>query len=180
MTRSSVTSQRFVRNLRNVRPAHYDGHAGGANRIGNAVSLLSHSGHGADPDKLDVLRTHKLNNLIIAHRPRVGINQNYFMTRRGYGLQQKHPEVRHKVARHPVVGIVEQDFHVTFSVGPVGLMKPFQLARDYATGWQKEEPENSIQMTSRLSLSTIPHVCASAHSRILCGSGFRERGRIPS
>ena len=42
----------------------------------------------------------------------VGINEDHLMTGRGDRLKQKHPEVRHEVARHPVVRVVQQNSHV--------------------------------------------------------------------
>ena len=95
-----------------MRPTHHDRHAGGADCVGDAIGFLSHPRHRADPDKSDLLLAHKLNNLVIAHRAGVGINQGYLVTGRGDCLKQKHPEVRHEVARHPVVRVVQQNSHV--------------------------------------------------------------------
>jgi hypothetical protein len=36
------------------------------------------------------------------------------MAYRSEGLQEKHPKVRHEVARDPVVGVVQQYFHGCF------------------------------------------------------------------
>jgi hypothetical protein len=106
----SPSPQRFIRNFANMRPAHHDQDAGGANCVCHAVSFLSHSGHGADADQSDVLLANKLNDFIIAHRARVSINQRDFMTWRGDCLEQEHPEVRHEITRYAVVGVVERDF----------------------------------------------------------------------
>jgi hypothetical protein len=37
----------------------------------------------------------------------VAVDQYDFMFGRGKGLKKEHPEVRHEVARNPVVGIVK-------------------------------------------------------------------------
>ncbi len=90
-----------------MRTTHYDRHICGADRVRDAIGLLSHSGHGADPNKFNVLLTDKLNDLVIAHRASVGINKDHLMTGRGDCLKQEHPEVRHEIARHPVVRVVK-------------------------------------------------------------------------
>ena len=55
VARSAVAAERFVRAFGDVRPAHYDGHSGGAQSVGHAISFGDHARHGADPYQSDVL-----------------------------------------------------------------------------------------------------------------------------
>ena len=111
MPRSPVASQRFVRQFGDVRSAHHHRHPGGANGIRHPVSLRDHAGHRADPHQPDALGEHETHDLGIAHRLRVAVDQQHFVSRRRKRLEEKHPEVRHEVRGHAVVGIVEQNSH---------------------------------------------------------------------
>ena len=53
VARPAVAAQRFVRHFGDVRPAHHDGDAGGAQRVRHPVRLGHHAGHGADADQPD-------------------------------------------------------------------------------------------------------------------------------
>ena len=68
---------------------------------------------------------YKLDDLVIAHRTRIRINQNNFMTGRRDRLKEKHPEVWHEVARDAIVWIVEQYFHLPSPGG--NYHEPFHL-----------------------------------------------------
>jgi hypothetical protein len=57
-----------------VRAADYHGHACEANRISYAVRFLRHSCHCADADETDFFFFYELDDLVIAHRTRIGIN----------------------------------------------------------------------------------------------------------
>ncbi len=107
ITRSAVATDRFIGTLRNVRTAHDDRHARGANRTGNAISFRNHPRHRPNPDKPDLVLLHELYDLIVGHRLGVAVNQNHFMTGRRECLQQKHPEMRHEVSRHTVIRVIE-------------------------------------------------------------------------
>src|SRR5689334_13167795 len=111
VSRSAISPQRFVGNFSNVWPAHYDAHTRKADCIGDAIGFFGHSGHRADTDQIDFLFLYEPDDLFITHRPRIGINEQNFMTGRRDGLQQKHPEMRHEVARDAIVRVIEQDFH---------------------------------------------------------------------
>ena len=97
-----------------MRPAHHDGNSGGANGVGHAIGLGDHASHGADADQPNVFVANILRDLGFVHGLGVAVDQQDFMARRGQRLEQKHPEVRHEVARDPVVGVIEQDFHKVF------------------------------------------------------------------
>jgi hypothetical protein len=60
-------------------------------------------------------------------------------------LQEKHPEVWHKVARNAIVWIVEQYFHLP---SPVLLPRAFSFVLNCAKG-QKEEWKDSIQVSKQ-------------------------------
>jgi len=94
-----------------MRTAHHDRNATGANGIGDAIRLRDHSGHGADADNPDVLFADVSRDLTLVHWLSITVNQQNFMTRRSQGLEQEHPQVRHEIASHTVVGVVEQDSH---------------------------------------------------------------------
>ncbi len=81
MTRSAVAPERLVRNFGHVRSAHHHRNAGGADRIRHAVRFGDHAGHGADSDQSDPLVERELNQLGVAHRLRVAVDQNHFMAR---------------------------------------------------------------------------------------------------
>src|SRR5215217_2095921 len=110
---SAISSQSFIGNFSNVRTAHHHRNARQADRVGNPVRLLNHSCHCADADEIDLFFFYKLNDLIVAHRTRIGVNQNNLMTGRSERLQEKHPEVRHKVASDTIVWIIEQYLHLS-------------------------------------------------------------------
>ena len=55
---------------------------------------------------------YKPDDLVIAHRTRIRINENNVMTGRRDRLQEKHPQVWHEVSRDTIVWIVEQYFHL--------------------------------------------------------------------
>ena len=106
VTRSAVAAQGFIRAFGDVRPAHYDGHAGGAQCVRHAVGFGDHARHGANPHQSDFLIQSVLHQLGIGHRLRVAINQQYFIAGWCKGLQQKHPKVRHEVLGHAVIGVI--------------------------------------------------------------------------
>ena len=129
-----------------MRSAHHHRHPGGANGIGHPVSFRNHTRHRADPDQPDALRQHETDDLGIAHRLCVAVDQQHFVSRGRKCLQEKHPEVRHEVCGHAIVGIVKQNTHgkhlfrpssgpwwlwegFSRSPQPVFLLKPIDRAR---------------------------------------------------
>ena len=55
MARPAIAAKRFVGFFSDVWPAHYNGHADGANRISHAISLRDHAGHRANTHQPDIL-----------------------------------------------------------------------------------------------------------------------------
>jgi hypothetical protein len=110
MTRSAVTAERFIGNCGYVRSAHDDWNTGGTNRIRHAVRFDNHAGHGSDPDQSNPFGDSELDQLGVAHRLGIAIDQNNLMAGGRERLQQKHPEVGHEVLRDAVVGVVQKDF----------------------------------------------------------------------
>ena len=113
MTRSAVPPESFIRNFRYMWSAHHHRNAGRADRIRYPIRLGDHTSHGADSDQSDSPVQHELNQLGVAHRLRVAIDQNHFMPAGRKRLQQKHPKVGHEVLRDTVVGVIEQDSQFT-------------------------------------------------------------------
>ena len=107
VARAAVAPERLVRAFGDVRAAHHDPDARGAQRVGDAVGPGDHPGHRADADQVDALCAHEAHQLLLGHRARVAVNQKHFVSRRRQRLKQEHPEVRHEVTRHPVVRVVE-------------------------------------------------------------------------
>jgi hypothetical protein len=52
-----------------------------------------------------------LRDLRLIHKLSIAIDEQHLMAGRGQGFEQKHPEVRHEVPGHTVVGVVEQNSH---------------------------------------------------------------------
>ena len=75
--------------------------------VRHAISLGDHPGHRTDADEPDILFTHVARDTCFIHGLRVAINQNHFVAGRSQRLQQKHPKMRHEVAGHAVVWIVQ-------------------------------------------------------------------------
>jgi hypothetical protein len=113
VARPSISTKGLVRNFSNVRPTHHDPHTCQTNCISHTVGFFGHSGHCADPHQLDLLILHELNDFIVTHWTSISINQDHLVVSWSEGLEQKHPEVWHEVARDAIVWIVEQDFHLS-------------------------------------------------------------------
>src|SRR5690348_1385013 len=90
---------------------HDNGNADPADRISYSVSARDHSSHRADAVKLDIFLLHEPNQLGIVERLGVAVDQQNLVSRRRKRFQQKHPKVRHEVARYAVVGTIEKYFH---------------------------------------------------------------------
>jgi len=116
MARAAVSTEGFVGFFRDVRSAHHHRHANGADCIGHAVGLGDHAGHRADPDKSDILFAHKTGDAGFIHRLRVAVNQHYFVAVWSQRLEQEHPKMGHEITSDPVVGVVQQNAHVLFSI----------------------------------------------------------------
>jgi hypothetical protein len=89
-----------------VRPAHHHRHSGGAHRVGHPVGFRHHPRHRADADESDALLANVGDEFLFVHRVGIAVDEQHFMAGRRQRLQQKHPEMRHEVARHPVIGVV--------------------------------------------------------------------------
>src|SRR6266446_2473531 len=107
MARAAITPERLIGHFRDVRTAHDNFYSRGAHRVRHAIGLGDHPGHRADADQPDVLFTHVARDTFFIHRLRVAVNQHYLVARRSQCLQQKHPKVRHEVAGHAVVRVVQ-------------------------------------------------------------------------
>ena len=86
MPRLAIPAQGFIRTLRHVGSAHDDWHSGGADSVGNTVSLGYHSGHRADTNEPDLLLPYEAHKLLLIHWLRVAVNQQHFMARRSQRL----------------------------------------------------------------------------------------------
>ena len=117
VARPAIAPQSFVGQLGDMRSAHHDFHSGGANRIRDAVGLGDHPGHGADADQVNLLVAHILGDLRFIHGLGIAVNQQNLMARWSERLQQKHPEVRHEIARDPIVGVIKQNSHDSSLLG---------------------------------------------------------------
>ncbi len=107
MTRAAVTPESLIGHFRHMRAAHHDLYSHGAHCIRHAIGLGDHPGHRADADQSHILFTHISRNTFLIHGLRVTINQHHFVARRSQCLQQEHPKMRHEVARHAVVRVVQ-------------------------------------------------------------------------
>ena len=123
MPRTAIPSERLARNLRNVRTAHHDGNAHGADRIGDAVRLGDHSGHCADADKADSPLLDESDKFRVREWLCVAIDQDDFVLRRRERLQQKHPQMRHEVLGDAIIGIIQKDFHLCVPAPPIRLLR---------------------------------------------------------
>src|SRR5438067_496079 len=111
MLRATVAAKSFVGQFRYVGSAHYHRHARRPNRIGNAIGLGNHPGHGSNPDQADFLLLNEPYQFLVGHWLGVSVNQQYLVTCWRQRFKQKHPEVRHEVARHAIIRVVQKDFH---------------------------------------------------------------------
>ena len=107
MARSAATAQRFVRQLGDVGSSHHHLDAGGTEGVRCPVSARDHPRHGADTDQTDLPVLHEPDEAGVIHRLRVAIQEKHFVARRCARLQEEHPQMRHEVSGHAVVGIVE-------------------------------------------------------------------------
>jgi hypothetical protein len=106
-----------------MRAAHHHRYTSGSHRVSHAVGLGDHSGHTANAHQSDLLFSHEPGDGRFIHWSRVPVDQQHLMARRRQCLQQEHPQVRHKVPCHTVVGAIEQD-----SQGLLSILWDFRLA----------------------------------------------------
>ena len=85
--------------------------AGRAYGVSKAIGSRRHSRHRTDSSQLNVIGSDELRNLGFRHRLRVSINQKDLMLWRRESFEQKHPEVRHEISGHAIVGTVKEDIH---------------------------------------------------------------------
>ena len=110
VARTAIAAEGFVGHFRDVRSAHDHGDADGAHGVGHAIGLGDHAGHGADADQINLLFDHVAGDSGFVHGLSVAIDQDDFVFCGSERLQEEHPEVRHEIARDPVVGVVQEDF----------------------------------------------------------------------
>ena len=114
VARPAVSAQSFIRLFGHMWAAHNHGNAGGANGVRHPVGFLDHARHRADAHQTDVLLLDEFDELLVVHPLRVPVDQDDLMSRRRQCLKQKHPQVRHEIARHAVIRIVQKNFHLLF------------------------------------------------------------------
>src|SRR6266852_3278468 len=107
VARSAASPERLLGLFRNVRAAHHDRHTYGTEGILHTVSLCDHSGHRTDADESNVVFAHVPRDTLFIHRLCIPINQQHLMAGWRQRLQQKHPKMRHEIARDTVVRVVE-------------------------------------------------------------------------
>ena len=66
-----------------------------------------HPRHRADADEADAFLTHEAHQFLLRHRVGVAVHEYHLVARRRQRLEEEHPEVRHEVARDPVIGVVQ-------------------------------------------------------------------------
>ena len=118
VARPAVAAEGFVEFLGDMRSTHHNGHANGANRIGHTIGLRNHSCHRADADQADIVFTYVSRDAVLIHGLSVAVDQKNFVALGSKRLKEKHPQMRHEVARDPIVGVIEQNPHRFFSPCP--------------------------------------------------------------
>jgi hypothetical protein len=67
-------------------------------------------------DEADVMRLHEPRYFVFSHGLGIAVDEKNFVLRRRQALEQKHPQVRHEIARD-AVRAVQKNVHVGFSDG---------------------------------------------------------------
>src|SRR6266849_3740968 len=111
MARSAVSTEGLIGLFGNVRAAHHDRHTYGTDGIRHTVGLCDHSGHRTNADESNLVFAHVPRDASFIHRLCIPINQQHLMAGWRQRLQQKHPKMRHEIARDTVVRVVEYDSH---------------------------------------------------------------------
>ena len=109
--RAAIASEGLVRNFRDMRASHHYRNSFGANGVCHSVSLRHHPRHSANPGQLDALLSKVLDEFLFVQRLRVAIHEEHVVPGRGQRFEKKHPEMRHEVVGHFVVGIIEENIH---------------------------------------------------------------------
>ena len=120
VTRAAIPAERFAGDLGHVGAAHHHRHAHGANGVGDAVRLGDHAGHRADAHQRDLVVDHVPDQVLIAHGMRVAVDQQHLVVRGRQRLQQKHPQVRHEVPGHAVIGAIQEYLQRGATAGCLG------------------------------------------------------------
>ena len=118
MAGPATAAKGFVGFFGNVRAAHDDGNADGANGVRHAIGFGDHASHGADADETDFFVLDKFGDGFFVHGLSVAVDQHNFVTRRRERFEKKHPKVRHEIASNPIVRVIEQDPHAYISPFP--------------------------------------------------------------
>ena len=111
VTFAPVAAQGFVGHLGYVRPTHHHRHPHGAHGVAHAIGLGDHARHGTNANQSNLMFQHIRGQSRLVHGLCIAINQQDFMLGWSKRLQQKHPQVRHKVLGHTVVGVVQENSH---------------------------------------------------------------------
>ena len=80
---TAITAESFICHFCDVRAAHYNRYADGANRIGHAIGFGDHASHGANADQINFLFDDITRNASFVHGLGVTVDQHNFMARRG-------------------------------------------------------------------------------------------------
>jgi hypothetical protein len=130
VARSAVAAEGFVEFFGNVRATHHYGHTNGANRISHAIGLRNHSCHRADADKADILFAYVSRDAFLVHGLGIAVDQENFVALGSKRLKEKHPQMRHEVARDPIVWVIEQNPHRFFLQSKVLLCHAIRRVKD--------------------------------------------------
>jgi hypothetical protein len=106
MSHSAVTTQGFVGAFGDVWAAHDDPNASLTQGIGDTVGFGDHASHGSDADEANLLVMAEGDDLFVSHGAGVAVDEQDLVTGGSQRLEEEHPEVRHEIARHPVVRVV--------------------------------------------------------------------------
>jgi hypothetical protein len=107
MAWSAIPAKSFICHFCNVGTSHDHQHSGGTDGICHAISFGNHPGHRANANQINLLFADVPGNSKFIHRLSVTIDQDNFMAGWSQRLQEKHPKMRHEIARNPVIGVVE-------------------------------------------------------------------------
>src|SRR5208282_578809 len=115
VARFAVTAQRFVGHLGDMRPPHHHRNPRRPHGVRHLVSLSDHAGHGANPYQADVILPDVLDELLLAHPPRVAVEEKHLVAGGRERFQEEHPKMRHEIIGDFVVRIVEKNIHWLFA-----------------------------------------------------------------
>src|SRR6202035_5791072 len=80
--------------------------------VGNSIGLLDHTSHGPNADQANSLLPNELNQFLIREGFCVTIDEQHFVLGRCECLEEKHPQMRHEIACHTIIRVVQKNFHL--------------------------------------------------------------------